>query len=284
MFFCFFNRNTAANWDDLNAGPWFITLKKTVFSRYLEYCPSEEARKHMFISYNQLCSRFGDSRLKVTHEFESIRKYRLLYAKTLGFPSYAHLSMKNKMAENVENVQGVLTVLLENSKNAHERELYELEKFAFDNDFKKPIESWDFPYWSRMYLKKELNIDEMTLVNYFPFSQVLLGVIALCEQLFGIVIEEQLSVEGWHRDVRFFRISDSKTKNVLGGFYLDPYASKNKKIKDQETSHFVPIKSKSKICNSIALSALIFNFSPPELDKPSLLYLKEVSDFFEKVS
>lgn len=258
-------------------------MNNAVFSRYLEYCPSSEACKHVWLSFNQLGSVRGEPKLNVTQEFIEIRKQRQIFAKLLGFPTYAHLAMKNKMAGSVENVQSVLSDLLENAKLAHEKEIYELEKFAYSYDFRGSLELWDLPYWSRLYAKQKFDLDELSLVNYFPLSQVLLGLIALCEQLFGIIIEDQPSAECWSSDVRYFRILDEKTKNLLGGFFLDPFAKEGKLIGETDSGWFVAMRPKSKICNSFPLSALIFSFNPPEQDKPSLLYFKDVVNLFDKV-
>ncbi|KAK6645571.1 hypothetical protein RUM43_001848 [Polyplax serrata] len=275
-------RNTAVKRTAPLEGPWVINLKPCVVTRYLEYCVSRESRKHIWCTFYQMLSNRGDHRLNANTEVKELRKTRQQYAEILGYPSYVHLTMKNRMAESVENVQSVLSEILEPAKEAQEKEIYELEKFAYANDFRSSLELWDLRYWRRLHLKNVYDIDELTLKDYFPLGQVLLGLMALCEQLFGIVIEEIPTVEGWNPDVRYFKISDQKTKEYLGGFYIDPYALPQKETGPLDVGHFVAMKPKSKICNSLPLSALIFTFTPPDVDKPSLLYFREVVQLFDK--
>lgn len=281
IFLCF--RNSSLNWNAPLEGPWIITLNPAVYSRFLEYCPSTEARKHIWLSYNQICSSRGERVSSAVTDFEGLRTKRQEIASLFGFQSYAHLAIKTKMAESLENVESVLSYLLDVAKSAQEKEINELEKFAYSHNHSSPLQLWDLAYWKRVYLKETLRLDEKVLKEFFPLNQVLLGLIALCEHLFGIEIIEQQHVEAWDSDVRYFRVLDPKTKSILGGFFLDPYAKLEKSVGETDSGWFVPMRPKSKFCSSAPLSSLIFSFNPPEEDKPSLLYFRDVTNLFQMV-
>lgn len=279
--YCF--RNTAANVEEPEKGPWVVTLKQKVLSRFLEYCDYRQARLHMWLSRRQICSKHGDQRFRADLEVEDIRNMRTEFANLLGYPTHAHLVIKSRMSENLDSVYDMMDGLLEKAKIGQEMEINEIEQYARDHNFMGQLELWDIDYWGRLHKKELYRFDERALQEYFPLSQVLLGLFTLCEQLFGIVIEEEKNASTWHQDARYFRVFDERTKQELGGFFFDPYARKNKVMEDEHGGHIITVSVRSKICNTLPSISLIFDFSPPTENKPSLLLFKEVKDLFYKV-
>lgn len=128
--------------------------------------------------------------------------------------------------------------------------------------------------------------NENELRAYFPLPTVLSGLFEHVETLFNVKIIESKKADIWHKDVRFFDIFDLNGSSAapIANFYLDPYARGMDKFRKEQHSGWVStIKSKSKICNSTPLIALIFNFPPPIGDRPSLLSFKDVQVLFQKV-
>ncbi|KAL0271593.1 UNVERIFIED_CONTAM: hypothetical protein PYX00_008642 [Menopon gallinae] len=277
-----FLRRTAENCEEPERGPWIVSLKDRVYNRFLEYCDYRQSRLHMWLSRRQICSRHGDKRCRADLEVEDIRHMRREYAKLQGYPSFAHLAIKMRMAETLDNVYDMLEGLLEKAKLGQEVEIHAVEQFAFANNFMGQIEMWDLDFWGRLHKKELYNFDERAIQEYFPLGQVLLGLFALCEQLFGIVIEEDNNVKAWHPDVRYFRILDERTKRELGGFFFDPYARKNKRLTDEDSGMCTIFSVGSKVCNTLPAVTLIFDFAPPTEHKPSLLLFKEVENLFFK--
>lgn len=69
------------------------------------------------------------------------------------------------------------------------------------------------------------SFDEAQLQEYFPFEHVLVKLLEISSELFGISFEEVPSgeVSTWHPDVRFFQVTDANGE-YLSSFYLDPYS------------------------------------------------------------
>lgn len=128
--------------------------------------------------------------------------------------------------------------------------------------------------------------DENEWKSYFPLPIVLAGLFEHIEALFNVKIVENKNADIWHKDVRFFDVFDLSESSVapVANFYLDPYARGTDKFRKERESGWVStIKSKSKINDSAPLIAMIFNFSPPINDKPSLLSFEDVKILFQKV-
>jgi len=277
-------KRIAADPEQPTRGPWTLTLHPEVLNPALENCPDRDVRQNLWIANRTRCSSDANPDLNTSVELEEIRDKRQTQAKLLGFPTYVDMSMETKMAETVENVQNMLMNLLEKARVAQEREVRELEHFARDRGFDGTLELWDVPFWKRKQMKSLYKFDKEKLKNYFPLSQVLLGLFTLCEQLFDIKIEERPGADVWHPDVRFFRIRDEKTRALLGGFYLDPFARPGKILVQQDPGWMVGIRNRSRLPVSDPLAALIFNFQEPLFGKPALLSFREVQLLFNRVS
>lgn len=131
-----------------------------------------------------------------------------------------------------------------------------------------------------------LSYKDSTLRPYFPLPTVLSGLFEHIESLFNVKITENKKADIWHKDVRFYDVFDLNVSSTVpvANFYLDPYARGADKFRKEQDSGWVStIKSKSKICDSNPLVALIFNFPPPIGDKPSLLFFSDVQTLFQKV-
>lgn len=276
-------RRLAADPDQPTRGPWTFTLHPEVLQPVLEHCPDPAIRENLWLANVLRCSAETDDGTVTSVELEEIRGKRHEQAKILGFPTYLHMSMETKMAESVENVQNMLMNLLEKARIAQEKEVQELEDFAKQRGFEGNMELWDVPYWKRKQQKVLFKYDEVKLKDFFPLTQVLLGLFTLCEQLFDIKIEERKGADTWHPDVRFFRVRDEKSRAFLGGFYLDPFARPGKVMVQQDPGWMVGLRSRSEHAASDPLAALIFNFEEPLFGKPALLTFSEVQLLFRRV-
>lgn len=264
-------------------GPWKITLAPHIYMPVMRYCPDSEIRWNLWQALVGRGSGYGNRELATSIHIEEIRYTRRDIAKLLEYDSYAAMSMETKMAGRVSKVQDMLQVLLQSARPAQEDELKDLHRFALERGFKsEKLELWDVPYWRRKQLKSLFDYDEKTFKEYFPLPKVLEGLIQLCEKLFNIVIKQRHNVSTWHKDVRFYDIFENYSSAPVAGFYLDPYARSEEKIKIQNNGWMVGIQNHSRIANTKPLAALIFNFDPPTSEKQSYLTITEVKSLFHK--
>lgn len=129
-------------------------------------------------------------------------------ALVLGYDTYAEYSLDyhNAMAKSVNEIQAIHGMF---------EQLRFVEKFSSDEFQSAYIET----------LKKTTDLD---LNEYFEMNHVLSGLFDLCSALFGIKIEEQSSVKGWHIDVRLYHIYDMDSGENIASFYLDPFRRQHK--------------------------------------------------------
>ena len=106
---------------------------------------------------------------------------------------------------------------------------------------------------------------------------------AIYQHIFGLKIERIEAPYKWIGDLQFYSsVSDAKTGEPMGLFYLDMYP------RDGKYNHFArcSASSRGKLCRTELyqrpVCALVCNFPPPQPDKPSLLSHDEVETMFHE--
>ncbi|XP_032678054.1 probable cytosolic oligopeptidase A [Odontomachus brunneus] len=266
-------------------GPWKITLKPYILEPFMEHCPDRKLRATIWEADVIRCSTYQERSVQASVTLEEMRGRRLEQAQRLGYKHFAEMSMNTKMAGNMENLQNTLETLRSIARPVQDLEIKSLTDFAKERGFTDTLRVWDVAYWSRKQRHSLYDCKDSTLSPYFPLPTVLSGLFEHIEFLFNVKIIESKKADIWHKDVRFYDVFDlNVSSNVpVANFYLDPYARGADKFRKEQDSGWVStIKSKSKICDSNPLLALIFNFPPPIGDKPSLLSFRDVQILFQK--
>ncbi|XP_028174623.1 probable cytosolic oligopeptidase A [Ostrinia furnacalis] len=264
-------------------GPWKVTLQPHIYEPFMQYCPDRELRWNTWQAYVQRCSNYVNKEIETSSNLEKIRSLRHEQANILGFDSFVDMSMETKMAGTVDNVYNVLDSLLECAKPMQEVEIELLQRFAKERGFDSKLAHWDIPYWQRKQKWSMYNFDEDKIREYFPLPRVITSLFNLCSTLFKIQIVERTNVQTWHKDVKFYDVFDSSSNSPVAGFYLDPYARQDEKIRIHDDAGWhISIRNKSSVTGTTPLSALIFNFQAPTKGTQSLLTFKEVGILFQR--
>ncbi|XP_066149154.1 uncharacterized protein [Euwallacea fornicatus] len=274
---------TAVDPNNYINGPWRFSILPHLYTPLMEHCPDREIRWLLWKANVSRGSVNNIRELSTSLHTEEIRYLTDSLAKILGYSTYVDMSMETKMAGSKAEVTKVIDLLLARAKPAQDAEIEKLLIFANERGFKTDgLELWDVPYWRRKQRTALYNYDEQKLKDYFPLNTVLTGLFQLCEKLFNIVIKIRTEVTAWHKDVRFYDIFEAHSSAPVAGFYLDPYARSEDKLRVQNSSWMIGMQNKSQVTDSKPLAALIFTFEPPVGDKESHLTFSEVKTLFHK--
>lgn len=269
--------------NDPNRGPWKVTLQPHIYEPFMQYCPDRELRWNAWQAYTQRCSNYVNKEIETGNNMENIRSYRNEQANILGYETYVDMSMETKMAGSLENVNSILNSLLVSARSMQDAEIELLQRFALERGFSSTLEHWDIPYWKRKQKWSLYGFDENKIRDYFPLPRVLTSLFNLCSTLFKIQIVERADVNTWHKDVKFYDVFDDSSNDPIAGFYFDPYARQDQKIRVYDDAGWhIAMRNKCATTTTNPLSALIFNFQAPIEGKPSLLSFKEVGFLFQR--
>lgn len=150
------------------------------------------------------------------------------------------------------------------------------------NNKEAELNNWDIGFYSNLYKKDTDAVDEDKFREYFPSENVKFATMEIYQQLLGLEFEKLPSVATWHKDVSAYQVKDSKSKQLLGHFYLDLYPRPDK----YNHAAAFPLLRRAVVDGNVipAAAAMVTNFSPPneKEGKPSLLMHAEVVTFFHE--
>ena len=237
----------------------------------------EDTRRRLLIERDNLAREANIPLL------EKILPLRDDIAKKLGYKSWADYQTEVKMVKNAATAIDFLDQLKTGLQPKFDAELAEFRqlKVKETGDTNAQIRIWDWRYFSNQLKKEKYTVDAEQLRVYFPYQRVLEGMFTIYQKIFGLKFEAVEPPYKWIGDLQLYAVSDTKSGEPLGLFYLDMFPRKGK------YNHFAQFD----IINGKLLPngkyqrptvALICNFPPPAKDKPSLLSHDDVETLFHE--
>jgi oligopeptidase A len=264
------------------SGPWRVTLDFPSFDPVMRHAKSRDLRERVYRAY---VARASDVDATGTAEqraernnlplIDKILALRTEKARLLGFDTYAELSLAQKMAPGVREVERLLEELRVASFARAKDELAELSALA---GF--PVAHWDTGFYAERLRESRYGFSEEALRPYFALPRVLDGLFALVARLFNVrVVEGEAAT--WDPAVRYFRVQDASGADVAG-FFLDPYARPAEKRPGAWMDDCV---TRRKLGAGVRLPVayLVCNGTPPVDGKPSLMAFREVETLFHEL-
>ena len=256
---------------------WAFTLDFPCYLPLMQYADNRELRKKLYYAYATKASDLSNKKTDNTNNINNIlsNKKRLSYL--LGFSDYASMALKTKMANSSEEVINFLQDLASKAKPFATKDMDDLKNYGLKLNI-NDIEAWDIAYLSEKIKEARFNYSEKEIKNYFPDHKVIEGLFKVVETIYGIFIKKE-TTEVWHKDVKFYKITNSANE-IIGSFYLDLYARKNKR----GGAWMDEAISKYKFSNEVAypVAYLTCNFSEPIRNNVSLLTHDEVITLFHE--
>jgi oligopeptidase A len=262
-----------------------LTLDFPSYDAVVTYADNRALRRELYEAYATRASDRGP----LAGQFDNgppmveILALRQEQAELLGFRDYAEVSLATKMAESAGDVEQFLLDLNTRARPGAQIELAELQSFARDRDGVEHFEPWDLPYYAEKLRHQKLGFSGEELRPYFQAPEVIRGMFALVENLYGIRIEQVTDVSTWHRDVTTYAVRDvngGRDREIRGFFYLDPYARDDKRggaWMDECVG-----RRRTRTVKQGPIAYLTCNFAPPLAGQPALLTHDEVRTLFHE--
>ena len=256
---------------------WLFTLDFPTYIPLMQYADNRQLRQDMYYAYATKASELSNKKLDNTSHINEILKLKLQLANILGFEDYASMSLTTKMAKSSDQIIQFLNNLARKAKPFATKDMHDLEEIGARYNINK-IEAWDIAYLSEKIKIEKFNFSDLDIKNYFPKPKVLNGLFNLVRRLYGITIT-RAKTDVWHKDVEFYEIHNQRHK-LIGQFYLDLYARKNKRggaWMDKAISKF-----NFNGFESIPAAYLTCNFSSPSRGRPAYFTHDEVITLFHE--
>jgi oligopeptidase A len=257
---------------------WKFTLHAPSFMPVMQYAENRNLREKMYKAYVTRASEFEPAQWDNTALISQIVNLRHEAAVMLGYANYADLSLATKMAESFQQVEDFLLSLADKARVSAESDLQALRDYANSALGIADLQAWDISFVSEKLRLDKYAYSDQELKQYFPEPQVLQGLFKLIKTLYGLTVTSA-SAQVWHKDVRFFDITDADGK-LTGQFYLDLYAREHKRGGAWMDDALTRRRKGSVIQTPVAY--LTCNFSAPVGNNPALFTHDDVITLFHE--
>lgn len=254
-------------------GRYLVTLEYPDIGPFLENSPNDLKRKEIV---DKNARKGGPENIKLLQRIIALREAN---AKLLGYTTFAHYAIEDRMAKTPENVMKFLTGILSKVKKGAQKDKEELLAFKreYTKNDKAIVEYFDSFYVNQLQNKKYA-VDNEKIREYFPFEKVRKGVFETYQKLLGVKFVQNTDCPLWHPDAELYEIKDKG--KIIAYFAMDLFPREGK-YGHAAAFDLIDGRVDGKYYNA-PLASLVCNFSKPTKDTSSLLSHDEVETFFHE--
>ena len=251
---------------------WLFTLDKPSCIPFLQYADNRELRKQVYKAYyGRGDNNNANDNKKVIAKMLQLRQEKAIL---LGFESYAHFVLDEKMAKTPEAALALLNSIWAPAMERAKEESAALQAIAGHK-----IEGWDWFYYTEKLRKEKYALNEADIKPYFQLENVLQGAFDCASKLYGVTFVKRTDIPVYYEGVETYQVLDNEG-NHLGIFYTDffPRASK------RQGAWMVNFVNQSNIGGNEVRPFIVnvCNFTAPQGDTPALLNIDETRTLFHE--
>jgi peptidyl-dipeptidase Dcp len=213
------------------AGKWAVTNTRSSIDPFLTYSDNRLLREQVWRNFYTRCDHGDkfDNKPLVT-EILSLRMRR---AKLLGYPTHAAWRMQRTMAASPENAMALMMRVWPKAVARVREEVADMQRIADMEAVEKrrpkiKIEPWDYRHYAEKVRKEKYDLDFNEVEPYLQLDKLVDGMIWVASELFDLRFVPSSDFPVFHPDVRTWKVINPK-QEVVGLFYLDPYAREGKR-------------------------------------------------------
>lgn len=262
-------------------GKYILKMDYPTFFGVVKNCEISSTRQSMTRAFNNRAYPINENILR-----EIISKRNQLALK-LGYPSFAHLYVSDKMVKTPDTAQSFVDDLILKLQDKWQQEFELLKRnlhpscsLADDGS----IEVFDIAFMINQIKKTLLNVSETEIQEYFPMDVTVKALFNIYQSFFDITFTQvDNSDELWHRDTSTLQVKENASGRVLGHIILDLFPRDGKFSHACCHSVVPPVRLYgSETDFSPALSVVIANFPAPTAERPALFLHDDVETFFHE--
>jgi oligopeptidase A len=253
---------------------WRLTLQGPSYVAAMAYLDDRSVRQQLWEAYNARAASGAYDNRALLVEILRLRREK---ARLLGYRDFADLVLEDRMAHLGEQAQGFLEDLYKKTQPFFERENRSLAEMGQTLGYDE-MRPWDVSYVAEKQRRALYDFDEEELRPYFQLDRVVAGMFDIFSRVLGIKVIEEPGIPGWSSAVKYYRIEDALSGELLAGFYTDWFPRENKRGGAWMDSLVTGNPGKGQP----HLGVICGNLTPPVEDTPSLLTHREVETIFHE--
>lgn len=257
-------------------GKYAFTLDMPTLEPFLMNCKDRELRKEIWTAYSTRCLGGEFDNEKIINEIVNLR---LEKAKILGYDNYANYVLDDCMAKNADNVYALLNQVWTPALAKAKEEAAQYQKMLAKDHPGSTLEPYDWRYYSEKLRKEKYDLNDEDIRPYFSIDTARNGLFMVCKNLYGLTFKENKDIPVYQEDVKVYEVLDNN--EVIAIVYMDFFPRASKRSGAWMTNFREQYYTREGE-NVIPVVSLVFNFTKPSGDKPSMLNMDEVETLFHE--
>jgi len=257
-------------------GKYAFTIHLPSMEPFLQNCQNRELRKELWTAYSTRCLDGKYSNKKIINEIVNLR---LEKAKILGFDNYANYVLDDCMAKNADNVYDLLMKVWEPALAKAKEEAAQYQKMMNKDGIAGDLQPYDWRYYTEKLRKEKYDLNDDDIRPYLALDSARKGLFYVCEKLYGLTFKENSEIPVYHKDVKAYEVIDNN--EVIAVVYMDFFPRESKRSGAWMTNFREQYYDRDGE-NHIPVVSLVFNFTKPVGDKPSMLNIDETQTLYHE--
>lgn len=257
-------------------GKYAFTLDMPTLEPFLMNCKDRVLRKEIWTAYSTRCLDGEFNNEKIINEIVNLR---LEKANILGYDNYANYVLDDCMAKNADNVYALLNQVWTPALAKAKEEAALYQRMLAKDHAGATLEPYDWRYYSEKLRKEKYDLNDEDIRPYFSIDTARNGLFMVCKNLYGLTFKENKDIPVYQEDVKVYEVLDNN--EVIAIVYMDFFPRASKRSGAWMTNFREQYYTREGE-NVIPVVSLVFNFTKPSGDKPSMLNIDEVQTLFHE--
>ena len=260
-------------------GKYAVTNTRSSMDPFLTYSTERELREKVWKNYYSRGD--NDDEYDNNEIVKKILRLRDERVELLGYDNYAQWRLQNRMAKNPENAMDLMMKVWPAALARVEEEVEDMQKIADSENADITIKPWDYRFYAEKVRKEKYDLDSEEVKQYLELGNLTQALFYTAGELFNFEFTpvEEGTVPVFHEDVKVWEVSDKDSGEIVGLWYLDPYARQGKRSGAWATTYrsYTKLKGEKPV-----LASNNSNFIEPAPGEPVLVSWDDAETFFHE--
>ncbi|MBT1065369.1 M3 family metallopeptidase [Bowmanella sp. Y26] len=160
-----------------------------------------------------------------------ILKLRHERVNLLGYDNYAQWRLSNRMAKHPENALQLMESVWPAAIARVSEEVQDMQAIADSEGANIRIQPWDYRFYAEKVRKAKYDLDSNEVKQYLQLDKLRDAMFYVAGRLFNFDFSPVPAgtVPVFHADVQVFEVKDKNSGELIGLWYLDPFARQGKR-------------------------------------------------------
>ena len=209
-----------------HTGEFAILNTRSSIDPFLTYSDRRDLREKVWrVYYNRGDNR--DAHDNTIAIIPQILRLRAEKAKLMGYSTYAHWQLQDKMAKTPDAAMALMMRVWPSATQRVHQEVDDMQAFADQERAGITIAPWDYRYYAEKVRKAKFDLDMDQVKPYLQLDRLREGMFWVAGQLYGFTFTKVGNVPVFDPNMVVYEVKDANGRHAAL-WYFDPYARPGK--------------------------------------------------------